>query len=86
MRVRVQEIGKGFHPSEVVVKIETVQGPQEMLLDKRSLSGSTIEIGYPIAQKDNYRLIELPVETSGGSWRVWVDNKNITLDDLEAAE
>jgi hypothetical protein len=50
------------------------------------LSENTIEIGYPIAQKDQYRLIELPVETSGGSWRVWVD-ENITFDDdLEAAE
>jgi hypothetical protein len=78
MRLQVQEIGKGLHPSEVLVKIETVQGPQEMFIDNRSLHHGSVEVGYPIAQKDQYSLVELPAETSGGAWRVWVNN-NIML-------
>lgn len=86
MRVRVEEVGKGMHPSEVLVKIQTVQGPQELVVDKRSLRQNTIEVGYPITQQGTYCLIELPAETTGGVWRVWVD-KNITSDGaLEAAE
>ena len=86
MRVMVEEVGKGLHPSEVLVKIETVQGPQELLIDKRSLKQNTIEVGYPIAQQDKYRLIELPAETTGGAWRVWVDENIILKNALEAAE
>ena len=87
MRVKVEKVGSGLHPSEVLVKIETIQGPQELVVDNRSLIKGSIEIGYPIAQQDKYRLIELPAETSGGAWRVWVDEKLIMSgEELEAAE
>jgi hypothetical protein len=86
MRVKVDEVGQGMHPSEVLIKIETVQGPQELVVDKRSLRQNTIEVGYPIAQQEKYRLIELPTETTGGVWRVWVDEKILSGEALEAAE
>jgi hypothetical protein len=86
MRVKVEVVGSGMHPSEVLVKIETIQGPQEFVVDKRSLRQNTIEVGYPIAQQDKYRLIELPAETTGGAWRVWVDEKITSNGALEAAE
>ncbi len=86
MRVKVEEVGSGLHPSQVLVKIKTIHGPQELAVDRQSLRQGTIEIGSPIAQQGEYRLIELPAETTGGAWRVWVD-KTITLDgELEAAE
>jgi hypothetical protein len=87
MRVKIEEVGKGLHPSEVLVKIETLHGPRELVLDKRSISGNTIEVGAPIAEQGTYRLIELPAETTGGAWRVWVDAKITTNSgELEAAE
>jgi hypothetical protein len=86
MRVKVEEVGQGMHPSEVLVKIETLHGPQELVVDKRSLRQNTIEVGYPVAQQDKYSLIELPAETTGGVWRVWVDEKITSNGVLEAAE
>jgi hypothetical protein len=73
MRVTVKDAGQGLHPNEIVVQIETIEGPQFFAVDKRSLQQSSIEIAYPVAEYGNYRLIELPVETSQGAWRVWVD-------------
>jgi hypothetical protein len=86
MRVKVEKVGKGLHPNEVLVKIETAKGPQELFIDTRSLRHDTIEVGYPITEKDGYYLIELPAETSSGAWRVWVDKKKTLSDALEAAE
>ena len=86
MRVKVDEVGSGMHPSEVQVQIETFEGPQVLVVDKRSLRQNSIEVGYPIAQQDKYRLIELPVETSSGVWRVWVNEKILSDEALEAAE
>jgi hypothetical protein len=84
MRVKVELIGQGLHPRETVVKINTNRGPQELSVDSQSLQNGTIEIGYPIAHQGRYVLIELPTETSGGLWRVWVDKENLMT--LEAAE
>jgi len=88
MRVKVEEAGSGLHPSQVLVKIKTLHGPQELAVDRQSLHQGTIEIGSPIAKQAKYRLIELPAETAGGAWRVWVDvDETITSDgELEAAE
>jgi len=86
MRVKVEEAGSGLHPHEVLVKIQTVQGPQIVAVDKRSLRQNMIEIGYPVSQHGQYRLIELPAETSGGSWRVWVDVNMTSEGEMEAAE
>jgi hypothetical protein len=79
MRVRVEKVSDGMRPHEVIVKIETVEGPQELVVDERSrsLRNNTIEIGYPIAHHDNLRLIELPTETASGTWRVWVDESSL---------
>lgn len=73
MRVKVQEIGAALHPSEVVVQVKTVKGVENLTVDKRSISASSLSVGSPIARsEDKHSLIELPRETMSGAWRVWV--------------
>ena len=76
MRVKVKELGKGLHPSEIVVQVETMRGPENLVIDRRSLKDGSIEVGAPLNRdgKDNW-LVELPQETMSGTWRVWVNDK-----------
>ncbi len=86
MRVKVDEVGKGLHPSEVVVQIQTAEGqPERLVVDRRSIVDGTIEVGYPIRRDNGYYLIELPRETIGGSWRVWVSKDILAGEALEGA-
>jgi len=84
MRVKVEEVGKGLHPSEVVVQIQTAEGdPERLVVDRRSIVDGTIEVGYPIRKNNGYYLIELPRETIGGSWRIWVLKDAVVGEPLE---
>jgi hypothetical protein len=86
MRIKVDEVGKGLHPSEVVAQIETAEeGPQRLVVDRRSIVDGTIEVGYPVRRDNGYYLIELPRETIGGSWRVWVAKDVLVGEELEGA-
>jgi hypothetical protein len=82
MRVKIRKIGRGLHPSEAVVEIQTASGGSERLtVDQKSIRNGTIFVGWrPIAEKRKQWLIELPRETMSGTWRVWVDRTNIELD------
>jgi hypothetical protein len=73
MRVRIEEIGAGQHPSEKVVKIETIDGPEQLVVDRRSIERRSLEVGYPVGTNNGHLLVELPRETFRGAWRVWVD-------------
>ena len=83
MRVKIQEISKGLHPSEVVVQIQTVEGPERLVVDRRSIDHGSIDIEYPVGNSNGHYLIELPRETTRGFWRIWVAKEMIT--DFEAA-
>jgi hypothetical protein len=73
MRLKVEEIGRGLHPNEVVVAVKTADGKAERLVvSRRSIKNCTISIGWPLGEKDNTALVELPRETQAGAWRVWV--------------
>jgi hypothetical protein len=85
MRIKVQEIGSGLHPRESVVKVDARGGAQELVLEKGSIQGGTIEVGNPIAQHGQFFLVELPAETSSGAWRVWVHEDKLQRV-MEAAE
>jgi hypothetical protein len=74
MRVRIEEIGAGQHPSERIVKVETLQGPEQLVVDRRSIHDQTLDVGYPVGQHNGTELlVELPRETFSGAWRVWID-------------
>jgi hypothetical protein len=77
MRVRIEEIGTGQHPSEKVVKVETIEGPEQLLVDERSIRERSLDIGFPVGQKNGHLLVELPRETFSGLWRVWVDEQMV---------
>jgi hypothetical protein len=73
MKLKVQEVGKGFYPQEVLVEIRSAAGAKKMLIDKRALlSGNYVTVGSPIDDRDDNFLVELPRETVVGEWRVWV--------------
>jgi hypothetical protein len=84
MRVKVQKLGDGLHPSEIVIAVATADGRARLVVDRKSLAGDSLEIGYPLRQQEGFALIELPRETSTGTWRVWVPTQNL-IDSLEGA-
>ena len=50
MRVKIEEIGTGQHPSEKVVKVETRDGPEQLVVDGRSIHDHSLDVGYPVGQ------------------------------------
>jgi hypothetical protein len=85
MRIKIQEVGKGLHPSEAVVQVNAVKGPERLIVDRRSIEDDSIDVGYPIARRNGYWLIELPRETVDGAWRIWIAKDIIVGDILEGA-
>ncbi|MGO1076727.1 hypothetical protein [Inquilinus sp. CA228] len=78
MRVKVETIRQGQHPSELVVALTTADGHrEELIVDQRSIKNDTLGVGYPIGKEKNRLLIELPRETLRGLWRVWVSSDTI---------
>ncbi|MGJ5139291.1 hypothetical protein ACQR1V_14985 [Bradyrhizobium oligotrophicum] len=80
MRLKVEKIGPGLHPSEVVVGVKTSSGVQQLYIDSDSLgTDGTVSVGWPVGQDQSGAklLVELPGETANGSWRVWVDRHDL---------
>ena len=77
MRVKVRQIGKALHPSEVVVELQTVSGDERLAVDRESVQENSLSVGWPIAKKKGQYLVELPRETMSGTWRVWVKQNQI---------
>jgi hypothetical protein len=71
MRVKITGREQGSIPSETVVTIETVRGPEEVIVHESQTTEESVEAGF-IGEKDDRVLIELPRETLSGRWRVWV--------------
>lgn len=72
MKIKVNPIGQGNHPSEVVVSVATTSGTERLVVHQRSIENNSLDIGYPINHDESNYLVELPRETIDGSWRVWV--------------
>jgi hypothetical protein len=72
MRLLVEQIGKGLHPSEAVVAVKTSDGTQRLVVSNRSLMKNSIPVGFPLGERHDAILVELPRETQSGAWRVWV--------------
>lgn len=83
-RIKVEDLGEGQHPSEVVIGITTADGVREsVIVDRRSVENNTIDVGYPVGGDDKKLLVELPRETTTGRWRVWMNISDV-LDDVTA--
>lgn len=77
MQLKISGTRDALHPSEVVVVVNTTNGTESLVVDKKSLQGEFLEIGHPIGTKDNNVLVELPRETYSGAWRVWVGQSDV---------
>ncbi len=73
MRVRIAEVGAGQHFSEQIVAIETVEGSEELVVDRWSIEEQSLDVGFPVGQQNGHLLVQLPRETFRGAWRVWID-------------
>lgn len=78
MRLKVMDTGFATGPSETVVLVATAGGSsEEVIVDRRTIEDGTIEVGFPVASRDDQWLVELPRETMRGMWRVWVLKEQI---------
>src|SRR5262249_10501690 len=78
LRLRIERVGPGQHPSEVVVAINTGDGGrEELIVDRRSIDQESVAVGYPIGSEGDQLLVELPRETLRGNWRVWVSRESL---------
>jgi hypothetical protein len=85
MRLIVEEVGKGLHPSEAVVSIKTAEGAQRLVVSSRSIQNGSISIGWPLGEKEGAVLVELPRETQSGAWRVWVPKDQVIEEERRRA-
>jgi hypothetical protein len=81
MRMRVQEVGPGLHPSEVVVEVQTTQGAERLVIDRAAITNNSLFVGWrSLAQKNGEVLVELPNETMSGTSRIWIRSDDIMVD------
>jgi hypothetical protein len=86
MRIRLDDIRAGLHPGEAVATIQTMSGPEELIISERSAQEKFVEVGSPVGRSEEYYLVELPSETSWGAWRVWIKKDVVVEGALKAAE
>jgi len=81
MRMRIQQIGPGMHPSEVVVEVQTTQGAERLVIDRAAIADDSLFVGWrSLAQKNGEVLVELPNETMSGTSRIWVRSEDVIVD------
>jgi hypothetical protein len=85
MRLKVAQIGQGLHPSETVVSVQTRTGPEEVVVDPRSLRDNSVNVGWPVGREGKFLLVELPRPTSRGYKRVWVNKDDLVPDEAMRA-
>lgn len=79
MRLHVMELWPASERIESTVKVETTEGPVNVVVDRRSIVDGTVNVHYPVAiDADGNRLVELPREAVNGCWRVWVDKTQLS--------
>ena len=78
MRLKVKRLGEGLHPSEAIVSVRTRHGDKDLVVNPRTIQGSTVAVGWPVGKEGNYLLVELPTSTSFGRQRVWVKKEELT--------
>lgn len=77
MRLKVEKISEGLHPSEAVVLVKTSTGSERVVVSNRSIEGDSIPVGWPLGTHNQTSLVELPRETESGAWRVWVPSDQL---------
>ena len=71
-KVKAEKISKGMIPSERFVLIRTAEGHnEEVPVHKSQIKNGYLLVSRIHSEEDKI-LIELPRESSSGSWRIWV--------------
>jgi hypothetical protein len=71
-RLRAHNIIVGMHPDERLYHIHEADGTVTQSF-AWGIANGLLDIGYPVARRDDGALlVELPMETVDGRWRVWV--------------
>jgi hypothetical protein len=78
MRVKVEKVADGPGPRETVVAIETINGREEVIVDRDQVTAQGLDIGFVILAQRDKSLVELPRETLTGRWRVWVSSEAVS--------
>lgn len=78
--LRVEKLMDGPGPGEALVTFSTISGKAEqVILNQATIEDNMILVGYPIREKEEQSLIELPRETLSGRWRVWVSKEAVVV-------
>jgi hypothetical protein len=77
MRIKVQPVGSGARPHDVVVELNTANGPQRLVVDDRDVEDNTLSVGYPLRRDDLFVFVALPKVTLNGSFRVWIPAQDV---------
>lgn len=77
MRLKVEKVADGLHPSEAIVAIKTSVGSERIVVSSRSIESGSIPVGWPLGTREQTTLVELPRETESGAWRVWVPSDQL---------
>ncbi|MGH6829265.1 MAG: hypothetical protein ACREHV_01255 [Rhizomicrobium sp.] len=77
MKVRVKTIMEGPGPSEAVVAVKTSSNrEEEIVVQKNQIEDNTLRV-WPVGERENSVLVELPQESASGNWRLWVDRQEV---------
>jgi hypothetical protein len=77
MRLKVEKVSDGLHPSEAIVSVKTSNGSERIVVSTRSIESGSIPVGWPLGIQGETTLVELPRETESGAWRIWVPSDQL---------
>jgi len=77
MRIKVQSVGSGVRPHDVVIELNTTNGPQRLVVEDSEVEGNSLSVGYPLRRDDLFVYVALPKVTSNSSFRVWVPAQDV---------
>ena len=84
MKLKIEDIQAGLHPSEKVAIIETKDGMEAIAIHPRSiLTGNYLEVGWPVGGENGFYLVELPRQTDTGAYRVWINKEKLEDSDMK---
>ena len=85
MRLLVEEEREGLHPNEAVVSVRSAEGKEHLVVSRRSIRDRSIQVGWPLGERGELVLVELPRETQTGAWRVWVNKDQLVEEERKRA-
>lgn len=77
LQVRYSAKEDAFGPGEKVLTLQTSTGDsEEVIVHEGLITNGSLRVAG-VERRDGEILIELPVESVSGNWRIWVSDANI---------